>query len=148
MVYAQWAIAVIIVIHFILVFLSQYRATSAKIDEKTADMLAEATDEMLTLTEQSFRDNIPALANQQAGELTRLLAGRFANLSAMQRIRDESTGYNAPTPRQHGDVLVSGQPQPAMSNEDTQPTASISSPTRRGIGFSRMRPTQRRSTDD
>lgn len=117
-IYAQWAIAVIIVIHFVLVFLSQYRATSAKIDEKTADMLAEATDEMLVLTEQSFRDNIPALAKQQAGELTRLLAGRFANLSAMQRIRDESTGYNTPTPRQHGDVLINGQPQTAMRDDN------------------------------
>lgn len=38
--------------------------------------------------------------------------------------------------------------QPVMNHEDTQPTASSNSPTRRGIGFSRMRPTQRRNTDD
>lgn len=92
--YVTWIMAAIIVTHFVLVFLSGYKATSAQIDEKFADMLAEGTKEMLTLTEQGFRDQIPHLAQQNADELKRRLAGRFASLTA------HGNGADQPAPPQ------------------------------------------------
>lgn len=79
--YVQVAMAAIIVAHFLLVFMSGYYATSAQIDEKTAEMMSAATDEMLILTDQYFRAQIPRLAQDNAQQLTRTLAGRFASLT-------------------------------------------------------------------
>jgi hypothetical protein len=79
--YTQIAMAAIIVIHFLLVFAGGYTSTSAKIDEKTSEMLAEATNEMLTLTEEYFRQAIPGLAQQNARKLTDKLRGQFSKLS-------------------------------------------------------------------
>lgn len=79
--YVTYAMAVIIVVHFALVFLSQYKSTQAQIDEKTSAMLSEATDEMLKLTEERFRQSIPGLAAVNADQLTQMLAGQFTNLS-------------------------------------------------------------------
>lgn len=102
--YTQWAMAGIIVFHFVLVFLSAYRATQARIDEKAAEMLSEAQEEMLKLTEQEFRLRIPDLAKTNADALTRLLAGRFASLSSLQLPKQQAL----PTPSE----ASSGQPSP------------------------------------
>ncbi len=80
-VYTQIAMAAIIVIHFVLVFLSQYKSTQARIDEKTAAMMSEATEEMLKLSEEYFRASIPGLARQNAIKLTERLRGQFAKLT-------------------------------------------------------------------
>lgn len=94
--YVIWAMAFVIVAHFILVFLSGYKATSAKIDEKTADMLAEGADEMLKLTEEQFRAQIPSLARHNADELTRRLAGRFAHLTALSGLPQDEEQPTGP----------------------------------------------------
>jgi hypothetical protein len=106
--YVQVAMATIIVAHFLLVFLSGYMATSAKIDEKVAEMMSEATDEMLTLTDQYFKAQIPRLAQNNAQRLTRELAGRFTSLTvydqpalddgAHDASRYDETAAPAPTP--------------------------------------------------
>jgi hypothetical protein len=88
--WTQWALAAVIVVHFLLVFLSSYKSTSAKIDEKTAALLADATEEMLVLTQQEFQARIPALAQRNADILTRELAGRFASLTAHDSQRSPS----------------------------------------------------------
>lgn len=85
--YVQIAMAAIIVVHFVLVFLSGYLSTSAKIDERMAEMMSEATDEMLTLTETYFREEIPHLARTNAKALTRGLAGNFTSLTAFDAKR-------------------------------------------------------------
>ena len=79
--YATWGIAGLIVLHFVLVFLSGYRATSARVDEKTAELMSEATEETIKLTEQYFRESIPTLAKGNAEKLTRQLASRFSTLT-------------------------------------------------------------------
>ena len=79
--YVTYAMAVIIVIHFGLVFLSSYKSTQAQIDERAASMLAEATDEMLIQTEKMFRADIPVLAKANADQLSNRLAARFTNVS-------------------------------------------------------------------
>lgn len=83
-----WLMATIIVIHFVLVFLRQYKNTSARVEEKTAEMLAEATDEMLKLTDDYFKAYIPGLAQANAQKLTRQLAARFATLSVLAQLED------------------------------------------------------------
>lgn len=101
---ASWstiAMAVIIVIHFILVTLSSYKATSAQIDERTGELMSEATAEMLVLTEQEFRNNIPQLARQNSDELTRRLAGQFASLTA-HKPSGRDFLPNSPQPSQNG----------------------------------------------
>ena len=70
--------AVIIVIHFVLVTMTQFKATSAQIDERTAELTSEATREMLKMTESAFRASIPILAQRNAQELTRRIATQFA----------------------------------------------------------------------
>jgi len=95
--WTQWALALIIVIHFLLVFLSNYKATSAKIDERTAALLSDATEEMLVLTQQAFQERIPTLAQNNADILTRELAGRFASLTAHDSQRSLSS---TPPPEQ------------------------------------------------
>ena len=79
--YVTYVMAGIIVTHFALVFLSSYKSTQAQIDERTASLLADATEEMLVQTEELFRANIPHLAQQNAGQLSNKLAARFTNLS-------------------------------------------------------------------
>jgi len=85
-----WLMATIIVIHFGLVFLRQYKNTNAKIEEKTAEMMAEATDEMLKLTDDYFKARIPGLAQANAQKLSRQLASRFATLSALSQLEQEN----------------------------------------------------------
>lgn len=101
-----WLMATIIVIHFALVFLRQYKNTSAKIEEKTAEMMAAATDEMLKLTDDYFKARIPGLAQANAQKLTRQLAARFATLSVLTQLEDEApalpTGHSAPAPSTNG----------------------------------------------
>lgn len=113
-VYTQWAMAAVIVTHFLLVFLSSYRATSARIDEKTAAMLSEATDEMLLLTEQEFRRLIPGLARQNAEQLTQELATRFSGLSALQALQEPQS---LPAIREPGPPQ--SQPAPAVNGHHT-----------------------------
>lgn len=79
----QWALALIAVSHFVLVFLSYWKSTQSKIDEKVAEMLAEGTEEMLKLANQNFREALPGLAQQNANELTRMLAARFSAIAAL-----------------------------------------------------------------
>lgn len=95
-----WLMATIIVIHFALVFLRQYKHTSARIEEKTAEMMAEATDEMLKLTDDYFKARIPGLAQANAQKLTRQLAARFATLSVLTQLEEEAP------------ALPTGQPEP------------------------------------
>lgn len=114
-VYTQWAMAAVIVIHFLLVFLSSYRATSAKIDEKTAAMLSEATDEMLLQTEQEFRRLIPGLARQNAEQLTQELAARFSGLSTYQELQQ-----SLPAPQTASQVDRETERQ----NNRTEPTVN------------------------
>jgi hypothetical protein len=107
--YVQVTMAAIIVAHFLLVFLSGYMATSARIDEKTAEMMSAATDEMLKMTDQYFRAEIPRLAQNNAHQLTRQLAGRFASLT---------TADSAPPALPPGDNAPrheATQPQPAAT---------------------------------
>lgn len=110
--YVQVAMAVIIVAHFLLVFLSGYMATSARIDEKVAEMMSEATDEMLTLTDEYFRAQIPRLARNNAERLTRELAGRFTSLTVYDHDQpnDASGEHNAPRHE-----LPQSQREPARS---------------------------------
>jgi hypothetical protein len=117
-VYTQWAMAAVIVAHFLLVFLSSYRATSARIDEKTAAMLSEATDEMLLLTEQEFRRLIPGLARQNAEQLTQELATRFSGLSALQALQ-EPQSLPAPSSPAREPGPPQSQPAPAANGHHT-----------------------------
>jgi hypothetical protein len=86
--YVQVTMAAIIVAHFVLVFLSGYFSTSAKIDERAAEMMSEATEEMLTLTEADFRAQIPRLAQSNADRMVRTLAGRFESLTVFDNGND------------------------------------------------------------
>ncbi len=89
-VWIQWALAILIILHFALVFLSQYKSTHAQIAEAQSGMVAEGTDEMLKLMETEFRKHIPALAAVNADSLVRQLAGQFASLTNHD---DDSSGY-------------------------------------------------------
>jgi hypothetical protein len=93
--YTTWALAGLIVLHFVLVFLSGYKATSAQIDEKTADLMSQATEETLKLTEEYFRGAIPGLAQANARKLTERLAGQFATLSYYEEARPRETGLGS-----------------------------------------------------
>lgn len=86
--YVQVAMAGIIVVHFVLVFLSGYFSTSAKIDERAAEMMSDATEEMLDLTEADFRAQIPRLAQSNADRMVRELAGRFSTLAIFDASND------------------------------------------------------------
>lgn len=79
--YATVAGAIVIVIHFMLVLITQYRATRAQIDERMSGLMSEANEEMLKKTDERFRAMIPALADQNARRLATQLAGRFGLLS-------------------------------------------------------------------
>lgn len=85
--YTTWALAGLIVLHFVLVFLSGYKATSAQIDERTSDLMSQATEETLRLTEEYFRAEIPSLAQANARKLTDRLAGQFATMSHYEASR-------------------------------------------------------------
>lgn len=84
--YVTYVMAVIIVVHFALVFLSSYKSTQAKIDERMSKMLSEATEDMLSQMEDGFRANIPALAEAQSKKLTQQLATQFAGLSVFSML--------------------------------------------------------------
>lgn len=79
--YTQVTMAIIIIAHFLLVFGSGFKSTQAKIDERSAAMISDATDEMLKLTESKFREAIPMLAEMNAAQLVNRLRGQFAQLS-------------------------------------------------------------------
>ncbi len=106
-----WLMATIIVIHFGLVFLRQYKNTSARIEEKTAGMMAEATDEMLKLTDDYFKARIPGLAQANAQKLTRQLAARFSTLSVLSQLEKGSLVLpDGDTVGQHDPGNRNGQP--------------------------------------
>lgn len=108
-----WLMATIIVLHFGLVFLRQYKNTSARIDEKTAEMMAAATDEMLKLTDDYFRAHIPQLAQVNAEKLSRQLAARFATLSVLEQA-DGTVGQlqTQPTEEEQAGFLADSTQQP------------------------------------
>lgn len=89
--YITWAMAVITVVHFALVFLSSYKSTQSKIDEKISEVLADGIDEMLKLTEQDFREQIPNLAQENASRLVQKMAGQFAGLSVFKALQGGSS---------------------------------------------------------
>ena len=97
-IYTQLAMAVVIVAHFALVFLSIFKATSAKIDEKTASLLSEGTEEMLKLTDDYFRELIPALAKQNARKLADELKTKFTSMSALTGDDAEGQPQALPAP--------------------------------------------------
>lgn len=99
--YATWGIAGLIVLHFVLVFLSGYRATHARVDEKTAELLSEATEETLKLTEEYFRESIPTLAKANAQKLTDKLASRFASQSYYIESKNRAKLAEAATTGEH-----------------------------------------------
>ena len=109
-----WLMATIIVIHFSLVFLRQYKNTSAKIEEKTAEMMAEATEEMLKLTDDYFKTRIPGLAQANAQKLTRQLAARFATLSVLERLDND-----APALQPGGSEHAANQKAPGKNGKQT-----------------------------
>ena len=115
--YTTWAIAGLIVLHFLLVFLSGYRATSARVDEKTAELMSEATNETLKLTEQYFRDSIPQLAQANANKLTEQLASRFSTLTYYGESRGGAKLAEGATTGEHS-ANGSG---PAHANPTTRP---------------------------
>lgn len=98
--YATWGIAALIVLHFLLVFLSSYRATHARVDEKTAELVSEATDETLKLTEEYFRASIPTLAKANAEKLTDRLASQFSTQSYYMESKAKA---------KHGDGATTGE---------------------------------------
>lgn len=85
--YSTLGIAAIIIFHFILVFLFGYRATHARVDEKVSSLISEATNETLKLTEEYFRESIPALAKSNAQKLTDQLASQFASQTYYQEAK-------------------------------------------------------------
>ncbi len=98
----MWLLAAITVIHFGLVFLTQYKSTQSQIDERMSTMVAAGNEEMLRLMEQGFMQQIPELAQRNADQLVRQLAGNFSSLTnadaaaAVYRIeRDDQPALSA-----------------------------------------------------
>ena len=79
----QIMMGVVLAGHVTLFIVGMFRSTGARIDTKAGELMAEAQDEMFVLTEQMFRAEIPALAQQNAQRMKQKLAERFVGLSTL-----------------------------------------------------------------
>lgn len=127
--YTTWGLAGLIVLHFVLVFLSGYKATSAQIDERTSDLMSQATEEMLKLTESYFRESIPSLAHDNARKLTERLASQFSTLSNYAEYERPRGGRRKPV--ELGSV---GEPMRETILPKPEPATAQSGPSANGHG--------------
>ncbi len=64
--YTQYALAFIMVLDFLLAFLSAARTTKARIDQEKAGLMSDANEEMIRQTKERVTEMIPGLAAQNA----------------------------------------------------------------------------------
>lgn len=76
-VYTQITLAVVIVLHFLLVFASSYRATSAKIDEKVAGLVSRGTEQVMKATEARFYDELEGMVDENVVVVMDQIRARF-----------------------------------------------------------------------
>ncbi|MCW7072195.1 MAG: hypothetical protein OCU12_07740 [Methanophagales archaeon] len=115
--YVTYAMALILVIHFSLVFLSSYKSTAAKIDERTSEMMAKATEEMLTLMEEDFMARIPGLAKINAHKLSQRLTQQFSSLTVFDVNKDGQGERGLPAPEPTIVEVSGSDARPVLSNK-------------------------------
>ncbi len=132
--YSQIGIALVIVMHFGLVFASLYMTTDSKIAERVAAMKGDATDEMLNQAEAEFAVLAPQLGAQLSADLLAdvqrdILAARTGTELAATAVRPNLerthlTGHGpdaaiVPAPP------MNGHTPEVIINRETEPTETV-----------------------
>lgn len=69
---------VVLVVHCLLAVLSNVRSTEAQLNEKSAEMRADANAEMMTQTEELFKEMVPSIAQENAKKLASQMRNEFS----------------------------------------------------------------------